>query len=231
MPSWRSATCSAFAGRAGGLRTQDVDIATSAERDIDVAVPDLQADVPAVLDSLKMGFLPVPPLDPKHPSTSFKVRGQSIRVDLLCPARGDDDRPISIGRFQASAQPLRFLDYVLDSPDRAVVLNGGATLVNVPRPARVALHKLIVAAVRPATWQTKVDKDLGQAMALLDVLVEDRPGDITLAWNDLAAKGATWKRPFRAGLLAAKARNPTLHARLTALLPNAASDVAKSRRS
>ena len=30
-----------------------------------------------------MGFLPVPGLDPKSPTTSFKVRGQSLRVDLL----------------------------------------------------------------------------------------------------------------------------------------------------
>ena len=204
-----------------GLRTQDVDIATSAERDIDVAVPDLQTDVPSVLESLKMGFLPIPSLNPKQPSTSFKVRGQSLRVDLLCPGRGEDDPPVLIGRFRASAQPLRFLDYLLESPDKAVVLNGGVTLVNVPRPARFALHKLIVAAVRPAAWQTKVEKDLAQAIALLEILIEDRPGDVTLAWTDLAKRGPSWRKPFLAGLRAAKTRSPTLHDGLLALLPNA----------
>lgn len=71
----------------GSLRTQDFDIATSVDRDIDIAVSDLQADLPSTLESLAMGFLPVPALHPKHPSTSFKVRGQSLRVDLLCPVR------------------------------------------------------------------------------------------------------------------------------------------------
>ena len=44
----------------GSLRTQDVDIAGSREADIDVAVPEIEADVPTALESLKMGFLPVP---------------------------------------------------------------------------------------------------------------------------------------------------------------------------
>lgn len=52
---------------ATSLRTQDVDI----------AVPGINADLPSALDSLEMGFLPVSGLDPKSPTTSFKVRGQS----------------------------------------------------------------------------------------------------------------------------------------------------------
>src|SRR4051794_28354452 len=62
----------------GSLRTQDVDVAGARDGDIDVAVPELEAPVPSVLEGLEMGFLPVPPLDPKHPSTSFKVRGQAL---------------------------------------------------------------------------------------------------------------------------------------------------------
>src|SRR5665213_3945108 len=61
----------------GSLRTQDVDVAGARDADIDVAVPDVEADVPSVLEGLEMGFLPVAPLDPKHPSTSFKIRAVS----------------------------------------------------------------------------------------------------------------------------------------------------------
>lgn len=54
---------------------QDIDIAGKAQ--LDIVLPDLHADARTVLDSLQMGFLPVPPLNRKHPSTSFKVRGSA----------------------------------------------------------------------------------------------------------------------------------------------------------
>lgn len=172
------------------LRTQDVDIA--AEPRLDVAVPGIHASLPSALDSLEMGFLPVPGLNPKNPSTSFKVRGQSLRVDLLTPTTREQTRPVHLSRFEASAQPLRFLDYLIESSIRAAVVGGGVTAVNVPNPARFALHKLIVAGERRAAMQSKREKDLAQAAQLLVVLSEDRPGDLALAWEDLAGHGKSW---------------------------------------
>lgn len=52
-----------------------------------------------------------------------------------------------------------------------------------PTPARYALHKLVVAQRRPATQQTKALKDIDQAVQLVEVLLEFRPGDLTLAWE------------------------------------------------
>jgi hypothetical protein len=202
----------------GALRTQDVDLAAAAAVDIDVAVPDLQADVPSVLDSLKMGFLPVPPLDPKHPSTSFKVRGQALRVDLLCPKRGTADDPVFIRRFNAAAQPLAHLDYLLEAPEKALLVNGGAALVNVPAPGRFAFHKLLVATLRPATFQTKAQKDVAQACEVLEVLAAERPGDLPLAWDNLRARGRDWEKAARKGLDMARRRRPEMHARVMALL-------------
>ena len=51
----------------GLLKTQDIDIA--AEATVSIAIPDIKADIPGVLEGLKMGFLPVPQLDPRKPST------------------------------------------------------------------------------------------------------------------------------------------------------------------
>ncbi len=68
-------------------RTQDVDVA--ATRTLEIAVPELEADVPTALENLGMGFLPVPGFSPKHPSTSFSVRRQGLRVDLVTPTRGE----------------------------------------------------------------------------------------------------------------------------------------------
>jgi hypothetical protein len=201
---------------AGSLRT--IDVASVVDRDIDVAIPDSSADVPSVLESLDMGFLPAPPLDPKQPSTSFKVRKQSLRVDLLCPKRGKTDRPVFVSRFNAAAQPLPYLDYVLEMPEKALSIDRGAALVNVPAPARFALHKLVVAPRRPASFQTKAEKDVKQAALVLEVLVDQRPGDLRIAWDDLCGRGAVWQRAAARGLLLLKRRDPSTHAGVVKLL-------------
>jgi hypothetical protein len=189
------------------LKTQDIDIA--AQPHLGVAVPGLDADVPSALESLEMGFLPAPGLDPTHPTTSFKVRGHSLRVDLLTPAARARTRPVSIRRLGAAAQPLKYLDYLIASPVPAAVINGGVVAVNVPDPARFALHKLIVAGERPAAFQAKAGKDLSQAAQLFEVLAGDRPGDIDLAWEALADRGASWVKRVRAALRALEGVSPT----------------------
>jgi hypothetical protein len=201
-----------------GLRTHDVDLAGTRQVDIDVAVADVEADVPSVLQSLEMGFTPVPPLDPRQSSTSFKVRGQALRVDLLSPRRGRSEAPIFIRRFNASAQPLDYLDYLLEAPERAVVVDGGGALVNVPAPARLAFHKLLVAGLRAPAFQTKAAKDVTQGCELLSVLASERPGDVAIAWEALTGRGAKWASAARRGLALAAERQPALHQAIVRLL-------------
>ena len=90
-------------------RTQDVDIAAH----LQVAVPAQSADVPRALDSLQMGFVPVPQLDGRQPSTSFRVRGKPLRVDLLTPGSDADVDPVFIPRFDAAAAPIKHLSLVM----------------------------------------------------------------------------------------------------------------------
>lgn len=182
-----------------GLRTQDIDLA--AARNLQVVVPQTGADLPKALDSLSMGFLPVPGLRPKSAQTSFKVRGQTLRVDLLTPALGvREGRPVPIPRLNASAQPLELLDYLLEAALPTPLVNGGATLINVPDPARFALHKLIVSGRRPSMEQTKAGKDRQQAVELMEVLQEDRPGDLALAAEALRTRPAAWRARLKVQL-------------------------------
>lgn len=181
------------------LRTQDIDLA--AARALEVAVPQTEADLPRALDALNMGFLPVPGLNPKSAQTSFKVRGQALRVDLLTPARGArDGKPVPILRLKAAAQPLELLDYLLEAPIAVPLVNGGATLVNVPDPARFALHKLIVGGRRPVVEQSKAGKDRQQAAEMIEALYEDRRGDLTLAAKALGKRPAVWRTRLKAQL-------------------------------
>lgn len=179
-------------------RTEDVDIA--AERTLEVAIPELRSDVPAVLDSLGMGFLPVPGFSPRAPSTSFLVRGRSLRVDLVTPARGAASAPVVIPRLGAAAAPLRFLDYLLDDVQPAAVVDGGGVLVNVPQPARYAVHKLLVAQGRPVSFQAKARKDVAQAAQILAALRDLRPGDVALAVSNAIDRGKGWRSALQRGV-------------------------------
>ncbi len=174
------------------LRTQDIDLAAATV--LRVAIPQAEADLPKALDALNMGFLPVPGLNPRAPETSFKVRGQQLRVDLLTPALGSrSGKPIPIPRLKAAAQPLELLDYLLEAPVAVPLLNGGATLVNVPDPARFALHKLLVSGRRQVFEQAKAGKDRQQAGEIIAALYADRRGDLGLAVEALNKRAAAWR--------------------------------------
>ena len=186
-------------------RTQDVDIAGH----LQLAVPTVAADVPGALDSLQMGFVPVPQLDPRHPSTSFRVRGRQLRVDLITPGGERDRSPVHVPRFKAAAAPIKFLSLVMDEAQPALATDGTmASLVVVPEPARFALHKLLVSQTRSTIHHVKTGKDLHQAALLLEALAEDRPADLERASAAFAASGPAVARKVARGLSAAVKRWP-----------------------
>lgn len=173
------------------LRTEDIDVAQERAIGIALAAETAAADVVHALTDSKMGFFPVPDLDPGKPSTSFKIRGRELRVDFLTPLHGPDStEPRFLPSLGVSAFPLRFLDYLLERPVQAVVVAGSGVLVNVPDPARFAFHKLWLASRRPVAEQTKAHKDRRQAAGVLEVLLEDRPGDLKPAWEALELRSS-----------------------------------------
>lgn len=165
-------------------RTEDVDVAYDPFVAVVVQSTEPPADAPAALTAADPGFLGVPGFDPRHPSTSFTVRGRDLRVDFLTPQRGrPSEAPVHLPRLGVAAQPLPFLDYLLESPVQAALLHDSGVLVNVPQPARFAFHKLWVASERPAAFHARAKKDRRQAEVLLEVLLEERPRDVRAAWE------------------------------------------------
>jgi hypothetical protein len=199
-------------------RTEDVDIGVA--RVLEVAVPAVEADVPRAIERLEMGFLPVPGFSPEDASTSFKVRGRGLRVDLITPGdRARAGRPVHVSRFNAAAAPVRYLELVLEDTQPAAIVNGGGILVTVPHPARFAILKLMVAQDRPSAFQTKADKDVAQAVQLIEAIEELRPGDLRLAWRSARARGKGWVRALDRGVGLVKKRAPALAQRLEKLAP------------
>lgn len=172
--------------------TRDVDIA----RDTSVSLAVGEAADPALCGALAKAdkFLEIPALDPRHPSTSWQTEDRELRVDLLTPLIGRARKsPVKLSSLGAFAKPLRFLDFLLAETTRAAVLTGTGVLIRVPAPERFALHKLIVAQRREQHARSRAVKDLEQAQALLEVLLEDRPGDVADAWENLIGRGRQWK--------------------------------------
>jgi hypothetical protein len=69
-----------------------------------------------------------------------------------------------------NAQPLRFLDYLLQNTIR---IEAEGLKIKVPHPAAFALHKLIISTRR--TKEEKLLKDRKESLAILTALV--RKGD------------------------------------------------------
>jgi hypothetical protein len=100
-----------------------------------------------------------------------------------------------------SAQALRHLDYLLEDPIPAVSLYRSGVLVQIPRPERYAIHKLIVAERRKAGPDTlKARKDRAQADFLIRVLAETRPDELRNAFDEAVRRGPKWKMRIDAAL-------------------------------
>jgi hypothetical protein len=174
------------------VRTEDVDIAHDHRIAVALARESEAADIPRSLGDAVPKFSALSPTDP---ATSFRVRGMDVEVEVLTPLIGKErTKPIHVAPLGVAATPLRFLDYLIEDTQPGAVLGGAGVLVNVPRPGRFALHKLIVASRRnrATAGPTKSVKDRAQAAALLRVLISELPGEISIAWKELAARGRAW---------------------------------------
>lgn len=199
----------------GAGRTEDIDVAH--DPSLEVAAPDDARSLPEELERADPRFLPVPALDPRSPSTSFRIRGRRLSVSMLTPARGrPDGQPVRIASLGVAAEPVRFLDYLLAGSQLAAVPTGAGALIRLPAPARFALHKLVVAARRPPAMATRARKDLAQAAAVLGALLEQRPGDVVEGAGAARAMGKRFNAQLRAGF---ERLEPRLQASVGRLLP------------
>jgi hypothetical protein len=181
------------------LRTQDIDLAH--DPTITVTVPNTPINLQQILEKTDDAFFPVPSLNRKHPSTTFAIRGKDLSVSLLTPLTGKpSSEPVEIRALGAVAAPMRFLDFLLEDIQPVAIPIRQGILVNVPSPARFALHKLVVSRRRPAAFAEKARKDLAQAAAMLEVLVEDRPADISFAAEAAQKMPAKFRRQMEEGL-------------------------------
>ena len=179
------------------LQTSDVDIAQFTS--ISVAIGDQTPPMREILRGVDRTFREVPHTAGNRYTTSYIGKG-GLRVDFVTPNEGPDtDLPQSLPALKTDAQPLRYLDFLIHEPVKAVMLHGTGIFVYVPAPERFAVHKLILALERPP-GMAKRDKDIAQARALIVALAEKRPEDLRVAWEEAYERGPQWRKLLLGGM-------------------------------
>ena len=178
-------------------QTGDIDIA-SFER-LSIALDDT---VSQPLENVlrDFSFEPVPSLDPGKVWRWKQTRNETM-IEFLTPSftGAEDLRPLPA--LGVHAQSLRYLNYLLAEPILAAVTYRDGVLVQIPRPERFAIHKLIVAdRRREGPDSLKAVKDRLQAEFLVKVLAADRPDDLRDAVEDALSRGKRWRERILASV-------------------------------
>ncbi len=198
----------------GSDRTQDVDFA-HAGKNVALALPaSIQVDTHAAVDSLKMGFIPLADVAAKSGGGYVVPKDPDFRLDFLTTLHRAGKEPYEHPQLKVTLQPLKFMELSLeDITQGALLADSGAVLVNLPDPARFALHKMLVAPERTKAFSTKAKKDMQQSAALIELLRERRPGDLDAVWSDIISRGPGWRTRARDGLAALDKVAPDLEVR------------------
>lgn len=187
-----------------GAATLDLDFA-HAGRNVSLALPEsLTIDASAAIDSLKMGFVP------NNSRTSFRKADEpDFDLDFLTSRGRTQDAPVHIARLGLTMKRLRFMELSLQDPMRCtLVAKSGPIVVNLPRPERYAIHKLLVYGERSQNQRTKALKDVHQAATLFNYLLTHDEVQIGAIWNDATTRGPGWHRRLAQGFKAMVLRYP-----------------------
>jgi len=178
-------------------QTNDIDIA-SFER-LSLAVQDrVEEGLPRLLCDL--AFEPVPGLD-RHRSWRWRQSQKNLLVEFLTPSFSDTEDTRPLQALGVHAQSLHYLNFLLAEPIPAALCYRNGVLVQIPRPERFAIHKLIVSdRRREGADSLKSIKDRRQAAFLIEILARDRPDELREAYQDALARGPRWRERLAAAL-------------------------------
>jgi hypothetical protein len=192
-------------------QTQDIDFA-HAGKNVALALPaNVEVQTHEAIESLQMGLLPIAGLQGKAGATYLAPRDPGFRLDFLTTLHRGGEEKYEHPQLHVTLQPLKFMEYSLIQVQQAVLFNAdGAVVVNIPHPARFALHKLIVYGEREGTFAAKSGKDLAQAASLLQYFRNHRTWEINEAYEDLVSRGKGWRMRFERGLTAIDKTYPEL---------------------
>ncbi len=186
------------------MQTADVDFAQF--HSISAAVQDTIPPVLGLLKQVDPTYREIPHQRGGLSAAAFENNAR-FKVEFLTPNRGSADNeghPATMPALGgASAQPLRFLDFLIYEPIRSVMLHKSGIVVNVPAPERYAIHKLILASRRRPDNEglLKRSKDTKQAGLLVEALaLVRRQSDLAIAFSEAWKRGPSWRAAMGVGV-------------------------------
>jgi len=183
------------------MQTGDADFAQFHE--ISVAIKDSMPPILEVLRKVDPTFREVPSQVDGRVSTQFVSRDK-FKVEFLTPnqwSKDQEGKPVPMPALGgAAAFPLRFLDYLIYQPIRAVLLHGAGVPVLIPSPERYAIHKLIVGS-RRNEGTAKSFKDRLQAKSISEAMIANRQhADLAAAFMEAWDRGDHWRTAIRTSI-------------------------------
>ncbi|MGV7218039.1 GSU2403 family nucleotidyltransferase fold protein [Bradyrhizobium sp. UFLA05-112] len=128
-------------------------------------------------------------------------------MEFLTPNQWSDDqagKPVPMPALGgAAALPLRFLDYLIHQPIRAVLLLGVGVPVLISSPEKYAIHKLIIGSRRKEDRDAtaKSSKDRLQSRSIIEAMIANRQhADVAAAFAEAWDRGDQWKAAIRTSI-------------------------------
>lgn len=178
-------------------QTNDIDIA-SFER-LSLVLEDAVSE-PLAKVLADFQFDAVPSLE-RDKVWRWRQSQSELLLEFLTPSFEASEELKPLAALGVHAQSLHFLNFLIAEPIQVAVTYRSGVLVQVPRPERFAVHKLIIADRRQEGPDSlKSPKDRAQAAYLIDILAEDRPDDLVEAFEDACSRGQRWRERLMATL-------------------------------
>jgi hypothetical protein len=185
------------------ITTGDVDFAQF--HSVSMLVDDTMPPMLETLKSVDKTFRERPHMADSRATTAY-VNKTGFSVEFLTPNRGSDDNMGQPAKMPAlggaSAQALRYLDFLIRNPVQSVLLYKGGIPATVPAPERYAVHKLIVSNLRlkDRAGYAKSRKDAIQSGLLIEALtLNSMDADLGFAWMETWDRGPRWQKNLVAG--------------------------------
>jgi len=100
----------------------------------------------------------------------IELEHPDLSIEFLVPERGrGEDKPYSIPQLSINAQPLRFLDFLVEN---TISINTKGLDIRLPHPAAYALHKFIIFKRRSKA--EKRDRDIEGALRVFNELIRHK---------------------------------------------------------
>ena len=176
--------------------------------DVDIAQFDRQStwpletrSIPGIAETFReLNFVPQASLQGSAVWRWKQTKSETL-VEFLTPSFRPEEDIRDLPALGVSAQSLHFLNYLIADPIRAAALYRSGVLIQIPRPERFAIHKLIVADRRRGGPDAlKSVKDRAQSAFLIRALAEDRPDELREAHEEALANGPKWRDRIAASL-------------------------------